>query len=316
MLREHDVRSLVDMSDALAADEESLREQSTGTGINEPRHRVRQPAGILHLMGGALTERGYWGFKAYTTTWEGARFLVNLYSTANGELLAIIEASHLGQLRTGAASGVATKYLAREDASVLALFGSGYQAETQLTAIAAVRDLTEVRVYSRTAENRDSFARRMQDQVAAEIRVVESPAKALDGADIVTTITTAREPVFDGDDLPAGVHINAAGSNGLLRRELDVTTIARAHHIFVDDVAQARIESGDLIQAYERNKLCWERVRPLADVVTGTVAGRTGADEITLFESHGIALWDVALAAEIYERAEREDVGSVGSFGE
>lgn len=316
MLREHDVRSLVDMADALTAVEGAFTEQGAGSGINEPRHRVRQPQGILHMMGGALTERGYWGFKAYTTTWEGARFVVNLYSATTGELLAIIEAGHLGQLRTGAASGVATKYLARDDASVLALFGSGYQAETQLTAIAAVRDLSDVRVYSRTPDNREGFARRMQDTIDANIEAVASVEAALDGADIVTTITTAREPLFDGSDLAAGTHINAAGSNGALRVELDTTTIQRADCIFVDDVTQSRIESGDLVQAYELNKLSWERVRPLADVVTGITAGRQSADEITLFESHGIALWDVALAAEIYERAEREDAGTMCTFGE
>lgn len=324
LIREEDVDALVDMDDALTAVESSFIEQSAGTGVNQPRRRVRQPAGILHLMAGALTVRGYWGFKAYTTTRKGLQFTVNLYDAETGALLAIIEAGRLGQLRTGAASGVATDYLARNDATVLALFGTGYQAETQLEAIAAVRELEDVRVYSRTAEKRERFARRMSDSLAPKgysssaltIRPAASPAAALDGADIVTTITTAREPVFDGTDLDAGVHINAAGSNGALRAELDLTTIRRADHIFADDVIQARIECGELIQAYERNAFSWERLRPLADVVAGVTIGREDPEEITLFESHGIALWDVALAAEVYERAEEQGRGTLHEFAE
>ncbi len=319
LLKEADVNALVTMEDALAAVEGSFLEQARGTGINQPRRRVRQPHGTLHLMGAALVERGYWGFKAYikayTTTRQGARFVVHLYDVTSGALLAILEAERLGQLRTGAASGVATKYLARPDAGTLALFGAGYQAETQLEAIAAVRPLREVRVYSRTPARRHAFAERMAARLGLQVRAVDAPEAALDGADIITTITTARAPLFKGDLVQPGVHINAAGSNAAIRAELDAEAVRRATAIFVDDVQQARFESGDLVQAYQRNALAWERVRPLADVVAGLLPGRRTSEDITLFESQGIALWDVALAAVVYERARERGVGQEVAFG-
>lgn len=316
LLREKDVRALVGMPEALAAVELAFVEQGKGTGINEVRHRVRQPAGTLHMMGGALIERGYWGFKAYTATRQSTRFSINLYDGTTGALLSIMEADYLGQLRTGAASGIATRYLARTDAEILALFGTGYQAETQLAAIAAVRQLQDVRVYGRNVDRRKAFAARMSKMLDLPVRAVQTPHEAISEADIVTTITSSNEPVFDGDALSAGTHINAAGSNSAARAELDRTTIRRADRIFTDDLIQARMESGDLILAHERNALTWARVRPLSDVIVGLTPGRRGPEEITLFESHGLALWDIALAATVYERAEAENVGEVIAFGE
>jgi ornithine cyclodeaminase/alanine dehydrogenase-like protein (mu-crystallin family) len=315
LIREEDVRALVNMQDALKAVESALVEQGRGTGINEPRRRVHQPNGALQLMGGALSERGYWGFKAYTVTRHGAQFSVNLYDVRTGALLAIIEANLLGQLRTGAASGVATQHLARNNAGILALFGSGYQAQAQLEAMAAVRPLREVRIYSRNASRRVQFATLMRQQLSLDIRAVESPAEAVRGADIVTTITSSVDPVLDGNDLAPGTHINAAGANAAIRAELDATAIRRAQRIFVDDLEQSRIESGNLLRAYERNALSWSNVHMLADVIAGHMAGRTRDDEITLFESHGIALWDIALAADVYERATSHNRGALVALG-
>lgn len=309
LLTEADVSRLADIQTALEAVETAFHQQGSASAVNEPRRRVRQPGGTLHLMGGALPKLGYWGFKAYTTTREGARFFVSLYAADSGRLLALIEADRLGQLRTGAASGIATKYCARDDARVLGLFGSGYQAETQLEAIAAVRPLEEVRVYSRTPEHRERFAAVMGARLALNVVPVTSARAAVDGCDIVTTITSAREPLFDGGWIAPGTHLNIAGGNALARREIDVTTLGRADRIFVDDKAQAQLESGALLAAVERNQINLGRVRELADVVTGILPGRDGDSEITLFLSHGIALWDIALAARIYERALAESVG-------
>lgn len=315
LLREQDIRALVGMPEALAAVEVAFCEQGQGTGVNEVRHRVRQPAGTLHLLGGALVQRGYWGFKAYTATRQRTRFTINLYDAATGALLSIMEADYIGQLRTGAASGIATKYLARSDATTLALFGTGFQAETQLAAIAAVRALDDVRVYGRNVDRRNAFAIRLSKLLDIPVRAVNTPHEAISEADIVTTMTTSSEPVFDGDVLAAGTHINAAGSNAATRAEIDRTTVRRADRIFTDDIIQARMESGDLILAYERNALTWSRVRPLSDVIAGLTPGRVSPGEITLFESQGIALWDIALAATVYERAEAENVGEVIEFG-
>lgn len=315
VIREADVEALVGMPEALEAVETAFVEQAGGSGINEPRRRVRQPNGTLHLLGGALMKRGYWGFKAYTATREAVRFVVNLYDVRSGALLALIEADRLGQLRTGAASGIATKYLARPDAAVLALFGTGFQAEAQLAAIAAVRELRATQVYSRTPERRDAFAAKMSAQLGVPVLPVDTPSAALAGADIITTITTASGPVFNGNELRPGTHINAAGSNAAIRIELDLNTIRRADRIYTDDLAQARIESGDLITANERNACDWARVRPLADVVAGLIEGRPSPEAITLFESQGIALWDIALAATIYERATAAGLGTELAFG-
>lgn len=311
VLREHDVRSLIGMNEALEAVEASFHEQANGTGINQPRRRVRQPAGVLHMMGGALVARGYWGCKVYTSTRHGIYFMVHLYHGQSGLPLAMIESDYLGQLRTGAASGIATRYLAQPDADVLALFGSGFQAETQLSAIAAVRSLREVRVYSRTAERREEFASRMAQQHGLHVYAVDSSDAALAGASIITTATTSSDPVFNGKKLEDGVHINATGSNAVARSELDRATVRRADVIVTDDLEQAHIESGNLVMAYERNGLAWEQVRLLADVVAGRMAGRRQPQDVTLFASHGIALWDIALAATAYERAEAAQVGTL-----
>lgn len=311
ILREHDSRALIGMTDALDAVELAFREQAQGTGINEPRRRVHQPRGVLHMMSGALCERGYWGVKAYTATRQGIRFCITLYDVESGAPLAIIESDYLGQIRTGAASGIATRYLAPAEASVMALFGSGFQAESQLEAIAAVRPLTDVRIYSRTAERREEFASRMNQQYDFTVRAVATSTEALQGASLITTVTTSSEPVFSGKEMPDGVHINAAGSNAISRSELDRTTIRRANHIFTDDLVQAQFESGNLVMARERNALTWSQVRLLADVVIGRTTGRQAEGEITLFASHGIALWDIALAATLYERAEKSDAGTL-----
>jgi ornithine cyclodeaminase/alanine dehydrogenase-like protein (mu-crystallin family) len=316
LLREEDVKALIGMPEAMDAVELAFHEQVAGTGINSPRHRVHQPNGILHMMGGALTKRGYWGCKVYTATREAIRFCVLLYDVESGALRAMIEADYLGLLRTGAASGVATRHLARSDADTLALFGTGQQAETQLAAIARVRPLRAVRVYSRKAERRQNFAKQMARNLNLNVQAVDSPAAALKGANIVATATTSREPVFDGSSLSPGMHINAAGSNSIARSEIDRTTIQRVTRIFTDDLMQARSESGDLVMAYERNALVWDHVRPLADVVGGITVGRSSPNDITLFESQGIALWDIALAATTYERALASNVGRSLPFGD
>ncbi len=311
LLREHDVQRLLPMTDAMAAVEEVMRQHGRGAATNNPRGRTRTLKGMLHLMAAAAPELGYFGFKAYATFpgGGGTRFHVMLYSAETGELLALIEASALGQIRTGAASGVATKYMAREDAQTVGLFGTGYQARTQIAAVCAARDVHKVKVYSRSAERRSAFAREMSEALGVTMQPTNTPEETVRDSDILITITSAREPVFDGRHLQDGVHINAAGSNSLIRREVDEETVRRANVIVVDDKEQAKIECGDLLPAIERGILTWERVRTMGEVVAGIVPGRTAPTDITLFESHGIALWDVAVGARVYERARVKGVG-------
>jgi ornithine cyclodeaminase/alanine dehydrogenase-like protein (mu-crystallin family) len=245
------------------------------------------------------------GYKAYG---GGARMKVFLYSTESGQLIGILDANRLGQMRTGAASGVATKYLARADASVVGLIGAGFQARSQLEAIVAQRSITDVRVYSRTAERREAFAR---DMAAAPLSVTPVAAieEAVRGADIVVTATSTREPVLAGALLEPGQHVNAIGANSLTRRELDEAAVARANVITVDSREQAAMECGDIVFAIDRGRAQWEQVHELAAVVAGYHPGRRSAAEITLFESQGLALEDVATAALVLAEARQRGLG-------
>jgi ornithine cyclodeaminase/alanine dehydrogenase len=232
-----------------------------------------------------------------------------LYKQGEG-LVAFLRSGRLGQTRTGGASGVATKYMARPDASRLGCIGTGHQAETQILAVANVRKLESIHVYSRDAERRRAFADRMSELLDQEVRPVDSPDDAVRGRDIVCTITTASDPVFDGKLLEPGTHINAAGGNVRIQRELDEIAVTRAGTIAADDVEAAKLESGDLNWPIEKAMLSWEKVYELAPIVAGLMPGRRSEDEITLFESQGIALEDVAAARVVYERARERGIGA------
>jgi ornithine cyclodeaminase/alanine dehydrogenase-like protein (mu-crystallin family) len=302
---ESQVAELLDMPTALAAVEEVIRLHGQGRAVNHPRQRVRRNGVLLHWMGAAVPEWGLTGFKVYTP--QSALFF--LYGV-NGELLMVAEAARLGQIRTGAASGVATKFMARKDASVVGMIGAGFQAETQLLALCQVRPIQKIFVFSRTAERRETFARRMSEQLGIPVLAVASADAAVKDADIVVTVTTSKEPVLLGAWLKAGMHINAVGSNALVRRELDTEAVRRCHRLVVDDRVQAQMECGDLLMAAERGDIAWDRLVELGEVVAGKVAGRERDEEITLFESQGIALWDLAVGKVVYERAKERGIGN------
>jgi ornithine cyclodeaminase/alanine dehydrogenase len=274
--------------------------------MNLPRRRIPFAGRQLHLMPASLPGIGYAGFKAYGL---GQGQDVVLYAPGEG-LVAVIRSGRLGQLRTGAASGLATKYMARPDAATVGCIGTGRQAETQLQAVAHVRQLSSVVVYSRDPERRAAFAAKMSGLLEQEVRPVDTPGEAVRDRDIVIAITTARAAVFDGNDLAPGTHVNAAGANVQTRRELDTATVRRAGTIVADDVEQARIEYADLIQPITDGVVFWEKVYELSHVVAGQLPGRRSADEITLFKSGGIALEDVAAARIVYERARERGIGT------
>jgi ornithine cyclodeaminase/alanine dehydrogenase-like protein (mu-crystallin family) len=306
LLKESDVRALLTMPDAVTVVEAAMKAHGEAQARNLSRQRIKLPRGTLHMMAGAdLTGEagGYVGVKAYTSFREGNRFLTMLYSAENGRLLAIVESDYLGMMRTGAASGVATKYLARADADTLAIFGTGWQAQGQVLAVAAVRDLKQVRVYSRDAGHRQKFVDELSGQLSAELVSCESPAEALDGALIVATATTARDPLFPSDAVADGTHVNAAGSNSLIRREIDERLVRRAGLVVVDSRSEAREESGDLLIPVERGWLDWDQLPELSAIIAGRARGRQSDSEITLFESQGLGLQDVAAAAHVYRRA-------------
>ena len=308
-LTEEEVGQLLDMPAAIEAVEAAFWELGAGRATNRPRRRVAVPKGLLHLMSAALPAAQALGFKAYTTFPGGARFHFTLYDSETGELLALMQADRLGQQRTGAATGVATRHLARPDAAVLALFGAGWQARSQLEAVCAVRPIREVRVFSRTPERREQFCAEMGGVVGAALAPVSSPEAALDGADVVVTATTARQPVFDGGLLRSGMHLNVVGSNSLLKREVDDETLRRADRIVVDSREAVPLEGGVLMAALERGLLFPESLRELGPIVSGAAAGRQTDDEITLFKSHGLAIEDVAVAAYVYRAARTAAIG-------
>ncbi|SRR5713101_6157912 len=309
-LSEAEVRQVLTMPMALEAVEEISRKQATGEVLVHPRRRFELPSGgFFHYMAAADFSAGFLAMKQYTFVRGKIRFLVPLYEIASGDLVAMIEADYMGQLRTGAASGVATKYLARREASIAAIIGTGGQAKTQLEAIAAVRKLKAARVYGRNAEHRKKFCEEMASRIGVPVEPANSAAEAARGAHILCTATTASHPVVNGADLASGVHINAIGANHAHKRELDDEAVAGADVIVVDSVEQSRQEAGDLIIAFQGDETCWTGVKKLSDVVAGKVSGRTSDTEVTLFKSNGIASWDLAVAMRVYAQACEKKLG-------
>jgi len=309
ILREEHVTELLDMNTAIAAVEEVLRDQAEGQATNRPRYRVAMPASQLHVMAAGDKRLGVTGLKAYTASRKGARFLVLLYDAESGDMLAMIEADRLGQMRTGAASGVATKYMARADAGTVGIYGTGWQAESQLMAVCAVRQIKSIKAYGRNAERREAFARKMTSLLRIAVTPAESPEDAARGQSIVITATSAREPALKGEWIEPGTHLNVVGSNFLSKAEVDVETIKRASIIAVDSIEQSRIEAGDLMPAIERGVINWESVTELGRVVAGRDPGRSSDHDITLFKSNGIALEDISTALRVYKLAREQGVG-------
>lgn len=314
LLSEADVRQVLTMEMALGAVEAGLKNMGLDEAQNVSRTRVQTDHAMLHTLSAAAKRLGYLGYKAYTTTKKGAHFHVGLYDGKTGVLLSLMEADYLGQMRTGAATGVATKYMARPEASEVGLFGAGKQARTQLLAICKVRRIARVQVYSRNEENRLKFAREMSDACQVEVQAVPHPEMATEDKDIVITATTSREPVINGSWIAEGTHLNVVGSNFLGKAEVDVETIRRCKFIAVDSKDQARIEAGDFVQALEDGALHWADVHELAYVVVGRYVARSHAEDVTMFKSLGIALEDVAVAAKVYERARELGIGKEVSY--
>jgi alanine dehydrogenase len=315
LLREADVEKLVTTKMALEAVEQAFRLQGESRTDNAPRRRSRLGSGFLQVMSASLPSLGLAGLKCYTTVGGKARFLVHLYgSQEDGQLLAVIEADRLGQMRTGAASGVATKFMSRPESSRVGIFGTGWQARAQVLSMCAVRPVKTVVAYGRDQERKEKFCKEMTDILGIGVYPASTPEEAVKDMDIVITATTSKEPVFKGEWVAKGAHVNAIGSNHLSKQEIDVETVRRSACVVVDCVEQARLESGDLAKAAEAEAFYWEDARELGLVVTGEFPGREDASEITLFESQGVALEDVALAGKIYQAALKAKLGEPMAF--
>lgn len=309
-INENEVRKLLTMPAAIAAVEDISRKQAEATVIVHPRRRFELPNhGFFHYMAALDTADGYVAMKQYTYVKGKLCFLVTLYSVATGELLALIEADYMGQLRTGAASGVATKYLAKKLAKSAAIIGTGGQARTQLEAIHNVRMLDAVYVCGRDEQRRNQFCDEMTERLGVTCYAMTSSTEAVRSAEIISTATTSSHPVLFGQDLQPGVHINAIGANHAHKQELDENAVFRANLIFVDSLAQSNQEAGDLILPFAKEPQHWAGVHELAELVAGRTPGRASDSQITLFKSNGIAAWDLAVAVKVYQAAKEKGLG-------
>ena len=270
LLTEADVKALLTMPLALEAVETSFQRLADGQAVLQYRQRLHVPGkGVLNHMAAADLVTGYMGLKIYSISRTGARFVVTLFSAESGDLVALIEADYLGQMRTAAASGVATRLMAREDARVAAIIGTGLQARTQIEALAAVRKLDSFRAFGRDAGRKETFAREMSARLGVPVTPVSSAEEAVRGAQIVTTCTTSKVPVLEGCWLEPGMHLNAVGVNQAQKRELDTDAVLRCGLIAADSREQSKIEAGDLIQAFAGDASQWESVREFAEIVSG-----------------------------------------------
>jgi alanine dehydrogenase len=309
LLSEDDVRQTLTMDMALEAVEDGLRQMAIDEAVNIPRARAQTDHAVEHIMAAAAKRLGVMGYKAYGSSRKGASFHVGLFDGKTGSLMALIQADYLGQVRTGAASGVATEYMGRPDASEVGVFGSGKQARTQLQAICMVRKIRHVQIYSPDEEHRRQFAADMSELCQTEVEPVPRPEMAAEDKDIIITATSSREPVLNGHWIAEGTHINAIGSNFLGKAEIDAVTVRRCESIVVDSKDQARIEAGDLVQPIEDGSIHWSDVHELGQVIVGRYTGRAHPQDVTLFKSLGIAIEDIAVASRVYAKAQAAGIG-------
>jgi ornithine cyclodeaminase/alanine dehydrogenase-like protein (mu-crystallin family) len=308
-LTEAEVARVLTMDLALDAVAAAFRKLALEEAANVPRQRCQTDHVMLHVLPAAAKTLGALGFKAYTTSRTGTQFHVTLFDPRQGGITAILEADLLGQFRTGAASGVATKKLARADASTVGLFGTGKQARTQLLAVCKVRPVKKAHVYGRDPERRKAFAERLTQETGVEVVPVEKPEEAAKGLDIVITATNSREPVLLGEWVGEGQHLNLVGSNFLGKSEADVEVFRRATVVAVDSKDQAKMEAGDFVAALSAGVLEWANVYELALVLVGKYPGRASPRDVTVFKSLGLGVEDIALAVKVVELAKKEGLG-------
>lgn len=313
-LSEHDVNQLVSMKDAVQAVDSAARSLAAGEASIAPRSRSTLGGLNLNLLGGSQCAPGAVGAKIYVTGGHGAKFWGMLFDSA-GTLLMVYEADRLGQLRTGAASGVSARTMARLNSKTLAVIGAGYQARAQVEAILHCTSIKEVRVYSRTRSKAEMFAREIHEAWGVVTEAPGSVEQAVQDADIVVTMTTSSEPIIQADHVRAGVHYIFAGSNNPNHAEASPQALEKIDVLTTDDVDQAKSESGTLRRAMSETSLDWSDVVSLPEVLVGSAKGRSESAQATAFVSHGIGLWDTALAAVLYERAQEQTRGIELPFG-
>jgi alanine dehydrogenase len=302
-----DVRPLVSMSDAMASLEEAFRRWGDPWAFNLPRQRMPIPDNVVNVLAGVVPGGDVYGVRTSTPGRHGNMLMLS--SVSERRLLAVLACGPITDMRTGAASGVATKYLARADASRVGIIGSGRTARTQLLAMGTAKHISEITVYSGTEANRVRFAEEMTQMLGVRVMPTASAEDAVAAADIIVTATSATEPVLLGRWVPPGAHINAIGANALERRELDDDAYVKAAIVAIDDVEQGKREAGALCALDAAGRLTWDKVTELGDIVRGAKPGRRTPSDITLFHSLGLGFADVAYGYAVYKKALEAGVG-------
>lgn len=305
-ISEADVTALVGIPDAVEAVEQLLQATAEQRAECRPRQRVRVPGAMLHGLIGGCAYLNRVGWKQYLTSRQGAQFLVGLYDTEAARLLSLTQADRLGQLRTGAITGVAVRKLHRGEISRLALFGCGWQAESQLEAICHANTVTEVSVYCRNSDRRRAFSETLQQRTGQKIEAAPDARSAAEGADVVVCITTSPTPVIQREWLGECRLLVAAGSNAENRIEFPPSLVAEANRVVCDDIPSCRVEAGELIAAEREGIFRFDQAIPLADHFGPTHLGPAPpapVDGLQIFKSVGIASADVAMAEVVYRRA-------------
>jgi ornithine cyclodeaminase/alanine dehydrogenase-like protein (mu-crystallin family) len=294
---------------ALEAVAAAFRKLALDEAVNIPRQRCQTDHVMLHVLPAAIKTLGAIGYKAYSTSKAGAKFHITLFDSKQGGMSAILEADLIGQFRTGAASGVATKKLARGDASTVGCIGTGRQARTQLMAVCKVRPVKTVHVYGRDADRRNSFAEQMATEIGVDVKPVEKAEDAVKGRDIVITATSSREPVLFGEWVSSGQHLNLIGSNFISKAEADIEVFRKAAVVSVDSKDQAKAEAGDFVAALNAGILHWSEIYDFAPLLVGRYPGRESPEDVTIFKSLGLGVEDIALATRVVDLARQKGLG-------
>ncbi len=308
-LTEAEVEQVLTMDLALEAVGAAFRKLAIDEAVNIPRQRCQTDQVMLHVLPAAAKTLGVVGYKAYTTSKTGARFHVTLFDGNTGEMTAVLQADLLGQYRTGAASGIATRKLARADAATLGCIGTGKQARTQILAICKTHTIRRVTVFGRDDTRRRAFAEQLSRETGCDVVPVDTAKDAVRGCDVVVTATSAREPVLLGDWIQDGQHLNLVGSNFLAKSEVDVDLFRKTAIVTVDSKDQAKMEAGDFVAALNSGVMEWSDILELAPMLIGRYPGRASDQDITVFKSLGIGIEDIALAVRIVELARQRGIG-------
>ena len=309
-LKDEDVAQCVTMDAMLEAIESMQRQYGDGQAHNMTRRKIIADSGMLSVMGGGLFHQGLLGVKTYTVVKGAYSFQVSLYDANTGELLLYTQANRLGQLRTGATTGVAVKYLANPEDVTVGIVGTGGQAPTQLEALSKVRGIKKIKAYSRTQERREEFACRMTDTMGVEVSAVTSNEDAVRDCDIVLCIAATMDPVVEAHWLKDGSTLIGAGPTTWRAREVDEAVITRAGKLIVDSTEQAAIEAGDLCSAVDKGIIQWSKVHELRHVVSGAVTGRDSNDQVVYAKIMGTGVADVAAAKLAYDSAKAAGLGT------